>query len=419
VRRREIHLVIHRLVNLPKFFVESTPGSEENSPIRLVGREFAPIYGLFFLMGIEMYLFSPLLPTIAQDFKVDTGTSSLVIVAYVFVYAIMGPVLGNVSDKTSRRAMICVGVAIFAIGTLASPIAPNFALLVCARAVTGLGGAIAGPSSWAYLAERAPDRIKGKIISFSASVYALGQVIGVPVGTFIASLIGWRNTFLLLGLLASGLVILLFQMIVPNRPTASFQTYSLLLPWQSPPIVYAFLATFTLQAARLGTYSYVGILFDTRFGLSLRDLGFVGLLVGVATMCGSIFTGWWFDRVVAARSSVHWIGIIITLSVTTFVMLAVLASNLIWSIIFLLIWSFFGAGFQVFVQTYIATSAPHLRATVIAWNNSLLHGGIAVGTLLLGLVPVGGGLFTSLAVFLGLVSAVCCAFIKQTELYTM
>ncbi|GHI41598.1 MFS transporter [Streptomyces violascens] len=381
-------------------------GAPAPSGVRTPWGRFALLYAVFFLMGAEMYLVSPLLPTISHDLRSSTAAAAALVTSYVVTYAIAGPLLGVWADRVERRMFITWGVVLFVVGNVLCALAPTLPLLIAARAVTGLGGAAAAPAIWAYLAERSAPSQRGKAVSWGASIYSLGQVLGVPLGTLVAGLASWRWPFAAIGIGLACTVPVLTTRLRGARPTGGGRGFGAIVrPWADRRIRLGLLATALLQAGRLGTYTFAGVLFSGRFGLSLGELGLVGLLVGFASVVGSTLTGHLVDRVrqrggQEIRLSVLWAGVF-----TAGVVVAVTATALWVSLAGLFAWFVAGGAFYSTQQSYLSTVDPTQRAAVVSWNNSMMNAGIAVGTSLLGALTVGGAGFAALAGAFGIAAA--------------
>ena len=305
---------------------------------------------------------------------------------------------------------ILLGSVVFLVGNLACATAATLPLLVVARGVTGLGAAIAAPAIWAYLAERTPAHQRGRAISLGASVYSLGQVLGVPLGAALASFTNWHWPFLAVGALMIGTSAVL-AVRLDHRPVtrAARGMGALFAPWAQPRIGLGLVATLCLQAGRLGAYTFVGVIFAHRFGFGLNTLGLVGLLVGAGSLIGSLCTGTILDRLHANGHSGVWVSVVSAVAFVPCAVVAVTSSPAPVALVALTLWCIFGGSFYSSQQAYLSSADPAQRASVVAWNNSMMNAGIAVGTTLLGLVAAGGVAFGALTALFGLLAALAAA----------
>ncbi|MET9325260.1 MFS transporter [Tsukamurella sp. NPDC003166] len=380
----------------------SAPDTTERTP----WGQHALLYVVFFLMGAEMYLVSPLLPQISHAFGVTAAAAATVVTAYVIVYAVTGPPLGLLADRYPRKRSAVAGSLVFLLGNTACAFAPSLTTLVLARGLTGLGAALAAPAIWAYLAERTATHQRGRAISLGASVYSLGQVLGVPMGTLLAGFGGWQAPFLAVSVLMAIATLTLadrLESMPVTRPPRGLG--ALFRPWRSDEIRLGLVATFLLQAARLGAYSYIGILFATRFGMGLTALGLVGLLVGAGSMIGSLCAGAAFDALTERGVAGTWLSVLGALLFVPCAIVATTTHHVTVALVALGLWCVFGGVFYSSQQTHLASADPAQRASVVAWNNSMMNAGIAFGTTVLGAVALGGAPFAAITAILGLAAA--------------
>ncbi|MFJ4657867.1 MFS transporter [Nocardia sp. NPDC088792] len=368
------------------------------------------LYAVFFLMGAEMYLVAPMLPEIALSLHASATTTATIVTAYVLVYAVAGPPFGIIADRYPRRWSILVGSIVFLLGNMACAAASTLTLLVAARGLTGLGAAIAAPAIWAYLAERTPQQQRGRVISLGASIYSLGQVLGVPLGAALASLTSWRWPFLAVGVLmvvTSGVLYARLDHLAVTGTSRGLR--ALLAPWRQPRISLGLIATLFLQAGRLGAYTFIGVLFSQRFGFGLGTLGLVGLLVGAGSLIGSLSTGAILDRLNRRNIKGVWVSVVSATAFAPCAAVALSTHNMVVALTALALWCVFGGSFYSSQQAYLSSADPTQRASVVAWNNSMMNAGIAVGTTVLGAAVVGSAAFTGLTFTLGIVAAVASA----------
>jgi predicted MFS family arabinose efflux permease len=366
-------------------------------------RQHALLYGVFFLMNAELFLVCPLLPEIAPSLGATIASAAMIVPAYAVVYALASPALGIFSDRWARKRSAIAGSMVFLVGNVGCAIAPDLGALMVARGVSGLGAALAAPAIWACLAERTAVHQRGRAISLGVSALSLGHVLGVPFGAALAAVGGWRAPFLVVGMLMLVATIVLAGRLEATPVAATPRgAAALIRPWSSPAIRLGLLASFFGHAARLGAYTYVGVIFAARFGMAVSTLGLVGLLAGVGTMVGSLAAGTILDRLAHRGVSGAWVSVFAAL---LFIPCAVVATTTgqVWVALLLLgLWFMCGGAFYSSQQTFLSCADPSQRASVVAWNNSMMNTGTAVGTTALGFMVAGSASFAVLTGVFGL-----------------
>lgn len=386
-------------------------------PTRTPWGQHALLNAIFFLMGGELFLISPLLPTIATDLGASIPATALVVTAYGLTYAAASPLLGALAAHVARRRVILTGVSVMVLGEILCVLAPNLPFLVAARMVGGIGGALMGPAIWAFLAETAAPNERGRAISRGAAAYAGGQIVGVPLGTLVAASFDWRWAFAGVALVLVGVgVAIAVRLREPARTvtrpdgTRAALATSFRL-WTIRTFRLIMLGNFFAQAARLGTYAFAGALFATRFGLSTETLGLVGALVGIGSFAGSLVAGPLVDRWRGAgrRESVLCIGWGALLAAA--LGLAVFAPASWASIVGFMVAFAAGSAFFSTGQVLLTTELAEHRAGAVSWNNSAMYVGTAVGTAVLGALGFGTTGFGIGAVAFALAATTCSALL--------
>ncbi|MEV7591846.1 DHA2 family efflux MFS transporter permease subunit [Streptomyces sp. NPDC090085] len=137
------------------------------------------------------------LPRIGQDLDADLAVLQWTVNAYLLTLAGLILVGGALGDRFGRRRIFVVGVVWFAVGSLLCGLAPNAGVLVAARALQGIGGALLTPGSLALIqgSIRAEDR--GRAVGLWSGLGGVGAAVGPFLGGWLVDGPGWRWVFLL------------------------------------------------------------------------------------------------------------------------------------------------------------------------------------------------------------------------------
>ncbi|WP_019203134.1 MFS transporter [Tsukamurella sp. 1534] len=337
---------------------------------------------LLFLIGAETFLLSPLLPAITDALSTNVAAAANATTAYVLVYAVASPLLGSLSDRIGRRTPLLAGAALFLVANLACAAAPHVAVLIAARAVGGLGAALAGPSIWAYLADSAPDPESiGRFMGRGMAFFSSGQVIGIPVGAGIAAAADWRWSFVALAAGTAVAVGVLARAVPRTAPAATPPSVrDGLRVALAPAIAPILVVTLVVQFFSLGTYAYVGQLLHERLGWDTATLGLVGVLVGLGSVAGSLIGGRLTRTGLPAAARIGlWI-VVVAAGVVVFA----LTGSAVPALVALFVWFVGSGGFVTEQQTSLALAAGDRRAAASAWNTSFMHAGTAIGVVVVG-----------------------------------
>jgi predicted MFS family arabinose efflux permease len=114
----------------------------------------------------------------------------LVVSAYAFSAGMAGLLAAGFADKFDRKRLLLTFYGGFLAGTFLCGIAPNYPFLLGARVVTGLFGGVIGSVSFAIVADLFPLQVRGRVMGTIQSAFAASQVMGIPIGLFLASHFG-------------------------------------------------------------------------------------------------------------------------------------------------------------------------------------------------------------------------------------
>src|SRR5258706_14053622 len=148
-----------------------------------------------FMATLDTSIVNISLPTIASSFGVPlSGAIEWVIIAYLVVIAGVLLTAGRLADVIGRKPIWATGLAIFTIGSAICGAAPSLGLLIAARALQGLGGALIFAASPAMLTSAFPPQERGRALGLNAVNVALGVSVGPTLGGFLTA-ISWRLIF--------------------------------------------------------------------------------------------------------------------------------------------------------------------------------------------------------------------------------
>lgn len=150
-----------------------------------------------FMDNLDSSILSTALPAIATSLNENPLRLSLAISSYLLSLAVFIPVSGWIADRHGARRVFRAAIVVFTLGSLCCALAPNTALLVLARAVQGIGGALMVPVGRLLVLRQIP---KSEMVSSMVwiSVPALiAPIVAPPLGGFIATYASWRWIFLI------------------------------------------------------------------------------------------------------------------------------------------------------------------------------------------------------------------------------
>ncbi|MFP3065534.1 MAG: MFS transporter [Sulfolobus sp.] len=135
------------------------------------------------------------IPTITQDLHADLYTIIWVIILYLLVIAVFTTQLGRMGDIYGRAKFYNLGFAVFTIGSALCGASPTALYLVAFRGIQGIGAAMMQANAGAIIADIFPPNMRGRAYGFTAIGWNAGATLGIVLGGFITTFLGWRYIF--------------------------------------------------------------------------------------------------------------------------------------------------------------------------------------------------------------------------------
>ncbi len=135
------------------------------------------------------------LPEILDDFGHSLAWGSWIVISYLVAMAAVQPLGGSLGDRYGRRRMLLVGFTAFLVATVVAALAPSVEVLLVARTVQALSGAMAIPNGTALVRSLIPQERQGRAFGMIGSGIAVAAAAGPPLGGIITDAFGWRWIF--------------------------------------------------------------------------------------------------------------------------------------------------------------------------------------------------------------------------------
>jgi EmrB/QacA subfamily drug resistance transporter len=150
-----------------------------------------------FMVILDVAVVNVALPSIRQSLGFSTVGLQWVVNAYTLTFAGFLMLGGRASDLLGRRRVLLTGIALFTLSSLACALSDSQGMLVGARAVQGLGGAIVSPASLSILTTSfAEGRERNRALGLWGAIGGIGAASGALVGGLLTQGLGWQWVFL-------------------------------------------------------------------------------------------------------------------------------------------------------------------------------------------------------------------------------
>jgi MFS family permease len=168
---------------------------------------FAAVATSFAAVASMQSLPIPVLSIVGTDLHADAVGITWTLTAWLIAAAVATPLLGRAGDLIGRRRMYLLALTGVALGSILAAFAPNLTVMLVARVLQGLGGAVF-PLGFGLVRDVFPAKRLPSAIGALSAIMAVGSGLGTVIAGPIAAAIGWRGLFLLpLVLAITGLVL--------------------------------------------------------------------------------------------------------------------------------------------------------------------------------------------------------------------
>ncbi len=151
-------------------------------------------FSLFMIM-LDNTIVNVALPSIQRDLEIGVSELEWVVTGYALSFAVLMLTGGKLADMYGRRRVFLLGLAVFALSSLACGLAGSADLLIGARVVQGVGAAFMMPATLSIISATFPPRERGAALGTWAGVSAVALAIGPLVGGLITEHISWHWIF--------------------------------------------------------------------------------------------------------------------------------------------------------------------------------------------------------------------------------
>ncbi|WP_225034446.1 MFS transporter [Paraburkholderia sp. XV] len=249
-----------------------------------------------FAIGTTEFVIMGLLPDVAKDLAVSLPSAGLLVSGYALGVAVGAPLLAVVTSKMPRKLALQLLMGVFIVGNVLCAIASDYPVLMIARVVTsfahgsffGIGAVVA--------ASLVPQEKRASAIALMFTGLTLANVLGVPFGTFIGQMFGWRVAFWIVA--AFGVLSLAgVTALVPNRhdtgPAGLGHEVRVL---KDPQVWIALTMTVLGFGGVFVVFTYIAPILEQVSGFTPQGVTLILVLFGVGLTVGNTIGGKLADR---------------------------------------------------------------------------------------------------------------------------
>ncbi|WP_449351269.1 MFS transporter [Streptomyces shaanxiensis] len=270
----------------------AAPAADHDTPPARLGLWTAVVALGGLLFGFDTGVISGALLFIRTDFGLDSFEEGAVISTLLLGAAVGAMGSGRPADRFGRKKVLAAIALTFTVGLLAAVLAHGFVMLLAARAVLGL--AVGGASTVVplYLAEIAPPRLRGRLVTANQILLTVGILVSYLINLWFAGSADWRAMFAV-GLVPS-VAMLLGTLAIPESPewlrgrTARTPAGSLSAPGTRPALVIGVTLAAVQQFGGINSVIYYAPSIMSRAGLPAADSITYSVAIGAVNVAATV-----------------------------------------------------------------------------------------------------------------------------------
>ena len=244
-----------------------------------------------FMLGCNEFMVVGVLSDIARSYHVPLFTVGFLVTAFAGVYAISTPIITTLTSNWNRYNLLMLLMTVFFIGNTLTAMAPTLGWLLFARIITAaVAGTIISLINLLVSIITPMDK-RPMVLAWVGAGFSIASVIGVPLGTTIATLLSWHDSFWII----SGLTLIVFALLAWLTPRDTPQIKGSILEQlallKDHRVLLGIGITVAVLSLQYTFYTYVRPLITTVMDFSLTSLNWLLLLLGVMSIIGNEIAG--------------------------------------------------------------------------------------------------------------------------------
>lgn len=335
-----------------------------------------------FLIGTIEYIITGIIQMVAHDLHVTTSTAGLLVTSLALSAAIGAPIVIALTINMDRRKILTWTLIIFILSNFITSISHSFEMVMITRVLQGISGGTAIVVAMAVATRLVEREKRGTAIGIILMGLSSSLVLGVPIGTFLSSMIGWKALFAAIGVITLIPLIVVYRRIPSMKEQEPVTLRMQLSILKDKRILLAVAVTLFYVGGYSTLFTYLTPFLQKSANLSITEISGILLLAGICSFLGSSLGGMAADK----KGPIFTIFSGIILQIMMLMLLAFVTGNLVIMVAVIMIWMIATWSTSPAQQLYLVTLVPKSPDIALSVNTSFIQFGFALGSGLGGIV---------------------------------
>ncbi|KDE30005.1 MFS transporter [Bacillus altitudinis] len=335
-----------------------------------------------FLIGTIEYIITGIIQMVAHDLHVTTSTAGLLVTSLALSAAIGAPIVIALTINMDRRKILTWTLIIFILSNFITSISHSFEMVMITRILQGISGGTAIVVAMAVATRLVEREKRGTAIGIILMGLSSSLVLGVPIGTFLSSMIGWKALFAAIGVITLIPLIVVYRRIPSMKEQEPVTLRMQLSILKDKRILLAVAVTLFYVGGYSTLFTYLTPFLQASANLSITEISGILLLAGICSFLGSSLGGMAADK----KGPIFTIFSGIILQILMLMLLAFVTGNLVVMVAVIMIWMIATWSTSPAQQLYLVTLVPKSPDIALSVNTSFIQFGFALGSGLGGIV---------------------------------
>jgi predicted MFS family arabinose efflux permease len=344
-----------------------------------------------FTVILDFMVLSPLGAILMPELQISTAQFGFVVSAYAFSAGISGLFAAGFADKFDRKSFLLFFYTGFLIGTIFCAIATNYTFLLIARIITGIFGGVLGAVGFAIMTDIFEPEVRGRVMGFTQMAFSASQILGIPIGLFLANKYDWHASFWMIAILGVMVGLLILLKMKPITGHLTLQNTKnpinhLISTLSKPLYLRAYLGTILLATGGFMLMPFGSAYSINNLGLTMEQLPIIYGITGLFSILSGPIIGKMVDKF--GHFKVFFVGTLIAM------LLVFIYTNLgitpMWMVTIISVIMFIGISARIISSSAMISTIPTVadRGAFMSINSSIQQISGGVSTFIAGLIVV-------------------------------